>query len=391
VSFRHLGINAVFLRPRMGGLETYTKELIPQLLALRPGLRISVFVSPEGLPVLRDEAWAGDVTFQTHPLLGRRGLKAITETTLLGALAPRRGVDLLHSVALTAPLRTRAVNVITLADVTWLVAPDPGERGTVLVWRALVPPVARRADRIIAISHAGAEHVADRLHVPPERIDVVYPGFGIGTPPPPTPEAELRARLALPAGPLVLSVSAKKAHKNLRRLVAAMVAVRRRAPGAVLVLPGNPTAHEDELRALAAELGIAGAVAFPPYVDAADLEGLYAAASCFVFASVNEGFGLPILEAQRREVPVAASRVSSLPEAAGPGAHYFDPYDEADIARAVADVLTDPDLAARLTAAGRAHQAGFTWARAAEGTLDSYDRAWASARSNGPPAATMTA
>jgi glycosyltransferase involved in cell wall biosynthesis len=380
VSFRHLGINAVFLRPRMGGLETYAKELVPQLLALRPDLRVTVFLSPEGVPVLHDEPWAADVRLVTHPLLGRPGLKALSETTLLGALAPRRGVELLHSVALTAPLRTRAVNVVTLADVTWLVAPDPGERGTVLVWRALVPPVARRADRIIAISRAGADHVIEHLRVPPERIDVVYPGFGVAALPAPTPESDLRARLGLGQGPIVLSVAAKKAHKNLRRLVAAMRIVRERVPGAVLVLPGNPTAHERQLAALAADLGIADGIAFPPYVDAADLEGLYAAAGCFAFASVNEGFGLPVLEAQRRSVPVACSNVSSLPEAAGPGARYFDPYDEADIAAALSDLLTDRALAERLVAAGREHQAAFTWRRAAEGTLASYERAWASRR-----------
>jgi glycosyltransferase involved in cell wall biosynthesis len=380
VSFRHLGINAVFLRPRMGGLETYAKELLPQLLTLRSDLRVTVFLSPEGVPVLQDESWAADVRLITHPLLGRPGLKALSEATLLGALAPRHGVDLLHSVALTAPLRTRAVNIVTLADVTWLVAPDPGERGTVLLWRALVPPVARRADRVIAISRAGADHVVQHLRVPPERIDVVYPGFGVAALPAPTPEPDLRARLRLGPGPIVLSVAAKKAHKNLRRLVGAMRRVRERVPDAVLVLPGNPTAHEQELAALAARLGIADGIAFPPYVDAADLEGLYAAARCFVFASVNEGFGLPVLEAQRRGVPVACSNVSSLPEAAGRGARYFDPYDEADIAAAMTDVLTDTGLAARLVAAGREHQAAFTWRRAAEGTLASYERAWASRR-----------
>jgi glycosyltransferase involved in cell wall biosynthesis len=377
VSFRHLGVNAVFLRPRMGGLETYTKELLGELVALRPDLRITVFVSPEGLPVLREEPWAAEVGLVTHPLLGRPGLKALSETALLGLLAPRRGVDVLHSVALTAPLRTRAANVVTLADVTWLVAPDPGERWTVLVWRVLVPPVARRADRIIAISRAGAEDVVEHLHVPRERIDVVYPGFGVAALPAPTPQPELRARLGLAQGPIVLSVSAKKEHKNLRRLVAAMRGVRRHVPDAVLVLPGNPTGHERELRELAASLGIGEAVAFPPYVDGADLEGLYAAARCFVFASVNEGFGLPVLEAQRRGVPVACSAASSLPEAAGRGARYFDPYDEAAIAAAIADVITDHALAERLVALGRENQAGFSWRRAAEQTLASYERAWA--------------
>jgi glycosyltransferase involved in cell wall biosynthesis len=380
VTFRHLGINAVFLRPRMGGLETYTKELIPRLVELRPELRVSVFVSPEGRPVLAGEPWADEVEIVDHKLLGRPGLKALSEATVLGVLAPRKGVDLLHSVAMTGPLRTRAVNVVTLADVTWLLAPDPGERTTILVWRALIPAIARRADRIIAISRAGAEHIVEYLRVPNGRIDVVYPGFGVADNPRVTPDSAVRERLGLPGGPIVLTVSAKKAHKNLVRLVRAMATVCRRVPDAVLVLPGNRTSHEDELRALAAELGIERNLAFPAYVDAADLEGLYAAASCFVFASLNEGFGLPILEAQRRRIPVACSNTSSLPEAAGPGARYFDPFDEGDIASGITELLTDRALARRLVAAGRRHQARFTWQRAAEGTLETYERAWASRR-----------
>ena len=376
MSFRHLGVNAVFLRPRMGGLETYTKELVPRFLSVRPDLRISVFVSPEGLPVLREEPWAGEVTLVTHPLLGARGLKAITELTLLGELAPRRGVDLLHSVALTAPLRTRAVNVVTLADVTWIKLPDPGEMNTVRLWRALVPPVARRADRLIAISQAGKDDIVEHLRVPAERIDVVLPGAGTGATAAPTPERALRDEHDLGDGPIVLAVSAKKAHKNLERLVEAMAIVHARVPEAVLVLPGNPTAHEDQLRATAARRGIGDAVRFPAYVSAEDLEGLYAAASCFVLPSITEGFGLPVLEAQRRRVPVATSNTSSLPEAGGDGARYFDPFDVSDIAVALVELLEDRDLASRLVAAGERHAATFTWERAAEGTLESYERAW---------------
>jgi glycosyltransferase involved in cell wall biosynthesis len=369
-----IGLNAVFLEPRMGGLETYVRALLPELVRLAPNSRFSLFCSPGGRDYLQHEDWAADVELIAHPLIGRRGLKALTELTLLGAVAGRR-VDLLHSVALTAPLRTRAANVVTLADITWLVAPDPGEAATTRLWRVVVPPVARRADRVLALSQSGADDIVERLGVARERIDVVALAAGVNDLLTPTPEPELRERLGLGDGPIVLSVAAKKVHKNLARLLHAMVAVIERWPSAVLVLPGNPTPYEAELRELAAELSIEANVVFPPYVDAADLEGLYALASCFVFASLNEGFGIPILEAMRRGVPVACSRASALPEVAGEAARYFDPLDVGDIAAALGELLGDRELAARLSAAGSERQAMFTWEKTAEGTLASYERA----------------
>lgn len=369
----------------MGGLDVYVRALVPELVKLAPGVRFTVFCSSGGREYLEGEGWQSEVELVTHPLLGRRGLKAVGELTVLGAIAGRQ-VDLLHSVALTAPLRTNAVNVVTLADVTWIVAPDPGEAATARLWRVIVPPVARRADRVITLAEAGREDIVEHLRVPRERIDVVPLAAGVGKRVTPTPAAELRARLRLGEGPIVLTVSAKKVHKNLERLVRAMASVVARVPGATLVMPGNPTAHERELSELASELGLASNVAFPAYVDAADLEGLYSLASCFVFASINEGFGIPILEAMGRGVPVACSRASALPEVAGDAARMFDPYSVAEIAEAIAELLTDRELAARLAEAGRRRESNFTWEATARGTLDSYARAWgASRRRHGEP------
>jgi glycosyltransferase involved in cell wall biosynthesis len=349
------------------------------LLRLAPEVHFRMYCSPGGREHLSGEPWIEEVELIVPPLLGRRGMKAVGELSVLGALAGRQ-VDLLHSVAMTAPLHTRAVSVVTLADVTWIIAPDPGEAMTTRVWRAVVPPAARRADRLIALSEAGAEHIVEYLRVPRERIDVVPLAAGVNDLMAPTPEVELRARLGLGDGPLILTVSAKKVHKNLERLVQAMAIVVERRPDAVLALPGKPTPHEHDLRELARRLGIAASVFFLDYVEAADLEGLYSSASCFAFASINEGFGIPLLEAMRRGTPVACSRASAMPEVAGDAARYFDPLKVQDIADAVLELLDDPGLATSLAELGRAREATFTWEATAQGTLESYERAWAAAQ-----------
>jgi glycosyltransferase involved in cell wall biosynthesis len=371
----YLGVNAVFLQPRMGGLETYVRQLLPALLELRPDLRISVFVTESGRECLASEQWAGKVELVTHPLVGIPYGKAAAELTVVGPLATRRGVEVLHSVALTAPLRTRAASVITIADVTWLHQPETVGPLTALLWRVIVPTVARRADRVITLSQAARREILEDLPVRAERVDVVPCGSGNGVLADASDEGELRRRLALGERRVVLAVSALSRHKNLPPLVHALVRVREAHPDVVLVIPGNPTKHGGELEQLAFDLGVRDALCLPGWVDEPDLEALYRMASCFVFPSRREGFGMPILEAMARGVPVACSDASAVPEVAGDAALYFAPDSPDEIAQAIVRLLGDTKLAAELMERGQARQRMFTWSRTAEETLAVYERA----------------
>jgi glycosyltransferase involved in cell wall biosynthesis len=371
----HLGVNAVFLQPRMGGLETYVRQLLPALLKCRPDLRITVFVTPAGRDALATEPWVDNVELVTHWLLAMPFTKAISELTLVGRLAAAREVDLVHSVAMIGPIRPRMPSVVTIADVTWLRQPESVPSVTRLLWRTVVPLGARDAARVIAHSQAAAAEIAEDLEISRDRIDVVPHGPGALPETAPRPEDELRRRLGLGHGPILLAVSALSAHKNVDALIEAMPRLRRAFPDVVLVVPGNPRRRGEELVERARGLGVAEGIVFPGWVDAADLEGLYRAASCFVFPSFREGFGMPLLEAMARGVPIASSSSSALPEVAGDAALYFEPDRPAEIAEAIARILSDPNLARELTARGRERQRLFTWSRAAEKTLAVYERA----------------
>lgn len=359
----------------MGGIETYVRRLLPALLEVEPGLEVSVFVNQSGKELLGREQWAAEVRLITHPLLGRRYTRALTELTVLGRLASRGGFDVLHSVALTGPLVTKPAHVLTVGDVTWIRHPDPSEERTARLWRVIVPRVARRADRVLTYAEASRTEIADDLRVPLEHIDAVPLGPGADSGAEPTGEPELRSRLDLGSGPIVLAVSALKEHKNVGRLIEALAIVRQRVPDAVVVVPANPTPLQTELERLAAGLGIAEAVVFPGWLSDSDLEGLYRCATCLAFPSLREGFGLPILEAMRRGLPVACSNTSSLPEVGGDAVLYFNPDRVDEIAAAISSLLADGGLAAELAGKGTERQRSFTWRRTAEETLASYERA----------------
>jgi glycosyltransferase involved in cell wall biosynthesis len=368
---RHLGLNALFLEPRMGGLDTYVRELVPELVRQAPGLQISLYVNEHGREHLAGEPWAGAVRLVSHPLLGVRGTRMIAEVAALGTVAQRDGVDLLHSLAMTGPLWGRVVSVVTLADTTWIDDDSRHGAATYRMWRMVVPRAARHAARVLAISHAAAGDIVARLGVPAGRVDVTPLGHAEGALPAPAPDA--RERLGLPER-YVLSVGTRKEHKNLVRLVQGMAGLP-----AALVLAGNPTDLDERLRAEAGRLGVE--LVLLDFVSDADLEALYAGAEAFVLASLNEGFGLPILEAMRRGLPTATSNVSALPEVAGSAGVLFDPLDVASIAGALGRLLGDAALRERLRAAGPERAAGFTWRRTAELTLQSYERAWTASRS----------
>ena len=127
-------------------------------------------------------------------------------------------------------------------------------------------------------------------------------------------------------------------------------------------------------------MGVAQSVVFPEWLTDAQLEGLYALASAFVLPSFEEGFGLPVLDAMRRGVPVACSGVSALPEVAGDAALLFDPYADDEIARALRRLLEDRAFADELVARGRRRWRDFSWEATARSTLDTYRRAIADRR-----------
>lgn len=372
-----VGLDATQLTETSGGPARYARELIRGMLAVEPDTRLTLFVGDDASAGLRHEDWADRVSWVKVPLRvtggppGNFALLMGWQWLGIGAVAALRRLDVVHGLANVAPLVAPGViRIVTLHDLIWLHHPEAMEPAANAGMRRIAPRSARAADRVITVSEAARTDLVRTLGLPANKVDVTR----LGTRPSgASPALEVRERLEIGPGPLVLCVAQKRAHKNLARLIAAVAELE--DGGVQLALVGQQTSHEHDLRALAEQLGVGARVHFPGWLTEAELEGLYRASSCFVLPSLEEGFGLPVLEAMARDVPVACSNTSSLPEVAGDAALLFDPTDTRDIARSIGRLLADEAFAAELVRRGRERCRAFTWEATAQATFTTYRRA----------------
>lgn len=286
----------------------------------------------------------------------------------IGRQSSRAGADLLHLPAPIAPVRAPVPVVLTIHDMMpWR---HPGDYGRVSLRRerAFTRRLARSARRILVPSQFTRGEVIEHLDVDPGAVAVVPHGVDGRFRPHPAGLVERAHRFGIPPGPYVLWVGTPEPRKNAAALERAFRLVRREMGGVHLVMAGPWLADPAFDGVIAADDGVIR----PGFVTDDELSQLYSEASCFVFPSRYEGFGLPLLEAMACGTPVIASNTGAMPEVVGDAGLLVDPDDDAAIASTVTSVLSSPALAADLRQRGleRAHE--FTWAHAAALTADQY-------------------
>ena len=241
--------------------------------------------------------------------------------------------------------------------------------------RAALARVRRKADLALVPSLAVKGDVVQRLGLPEDRVVVTSEGCEPRfRPAGPASLGGVAARYGLPAR-YVLAVGTLEPRKNLTTLLHAFARLRQGGdvdPGLQLVLAGARGWLDGPIFRTVRALGLEQTVRFPGFIDDDDLPAVYSGAALFVFPSLYEGFGLPLLEAMACGVPVITSNVASMPEVAGDAALLVDPRDAGGLAAAIARALRDRKLRARLRAAGLARAGQFSWETAARRTLDAY-------------------
>ncbi|MBI4504042.1 MAG: glycosyltransferase family 4 protein [Chloroflexi bacterium] len=353
-----------------GGISVYVRHLIAALRTSAPDLDVRVLVARQnGTRALAAGFRAVPVRTPAHHRFERTALA-------LEALPLRP--DIFHSPDFVPPRTLGWRAVITVHDLAFLLYPElltPASRR----YYGQVVHVARAVARVIAVSRATAERTVRLLGVPPERVQVVYHGVA----PQFAPQPDLVQRTAAEqllgaADPFALFVGTLEPRKNLLRLLDAWEAARSRGwlpERAHLVLVGRPGWLCGAILSRLDHMPAEQQVHLHAALRYEQLPAAYAAATAVVLPSLDEGFGLPLLEALACGTPVLAAAAGALPELAGPGCLLVDPLDVEALAAGLRRIFADADLAQTAATAGREHAARFRWERTAEETLAIYHAA----------------
>ncbi|CAA9367811.1 MAG: hypothetical protein AVDCRST_MAG68-5457 [uncultured Gemmatimonadetes bacterium] len=375
-----IGVDLLSLRPGVnGGGETYLRRLVDGLRKVDSRNEYVLYVTQRNRHLF--ETTLPNFRHVVCPIpagLFEVYRRVAWEYSVLRWRARLDGLDLMHFPGNLVPPAFPLPTVLTVHDFSSQFYRESLDEvptaWTARVFESERVPSCHRADWLITISDFTRREVLARTRVDPQRVRTVLltpREFEI----PSLEDARERVGAYGIASPFVLSVATLSPHKNLRRLVEAFALVSSGPlSGRTLVLVGKP-GRGNELGALhdtIAALGLQGRVVLPGYVPDHDLPAFYRAAELYVFPSLYEGFGLPLLEAGACGTPVAAARAGALPEVGADAAVYFDPYDPADIARAMTDIVASPALRGVLAQLGSVRASLFSAERTARDTIEVY-------------------
>ena len=233
---------------------------------------------------------------------------------------------------------------------------------------------AKRVSRVIAVSQFSSREIQEVFHLPSERIAVISHGCSPDMFPGREEQKfrEVRARLQLPARPFILFVGGAEPRKNHTVLFEAFSRSARLVKSFSLVVVGEVQSRGANLLRTARTLGISDSVCCPGYVSVEDLRLLYSHAESFVFPSLYEGFGIPLLDAMACGAPVIAGTGSALPEVGGDAVLYVNPQDPEQLGAEMERLVSDRELQEHLRNKGFERVKQFTWDRAAQETLNLY-------------------
>lgn len=296
-------------------------------------------------------------------------------------------VDVVHSTTFCAPKLKgkRKRLVVTIYDLTVLTHPECHTAENIRVCTKGINDTVKYADEIIAISEYTKQDILNILKVPEERVTVTH--LAADSTYRQIKESETLERVRrvykLPEK-FVLFIGSLEPRKNIRTLIYAYARLperfRKEFP---LVIAGAKGWLNSDISQVVRDLHLEGKVLFPGFIDKEDISAIYSLATVFVYPSLYEGFGLPILEAMACATPVITSNTSSMPEVAGDAAKLICPNDVDGLTAALEDILDNEALRDEMRAKGLKRATNFSWDKCAKETIAVYKKSLANAKRDG--------
>ena len=346
------------------GNETYIKGLVEGFGAVGDELDLRIYHV--------NGQWA-------EPGPGRRFERLLSANALvrLGVELPFRSVterlDVLH-MTYASPVWSAARLVVTVHDICYVTNPEWFSSRDLRVLTAVVPHSMRKAAHVITVSEAARTAIIEHYRVPAERVSAIANGPGPAATHIDDDDAkeEIASAGLQVDRPFILAVGNLQPRKNMVRLIRAYRSLID-GPGFDfdLVVVGPQRYRAAEILREAAGPSVER-IHFTGYITDRQLSACYAKCAAFVFPSLYEGFGIPVLEAMAHRAPVACSDVDALREVAGDAALLFDPMSVDSIRDAIEKVTSDSATRQRLSSGGVIQAAKFTWLKSASQTLDIY-------------------
>jgi len=369
-----IGVNTLFFIPsEVGGSETYLRKTLVAMAEQADGDRLVVFTNLENHDTLKAdlEAFPQVAFVQLKFRAMNRPVRIIREQLELPFKVKSSGVDVLWSPGYTAPLFAPCHQVVSILDMQYKAFPRDLTFAARLATDFLVKAAARRTDQIIAISQFSKAEIVRYTSADARKVEVVYPAASprFADPLAEDERTRLVGSLIPDSIPYFLCVAATYPHKNVSALVEAFGQLMDRIPHN-LVIVGNARLGEPEVARALGTIRDPARVIRLKRLSELELVALYQGCDAFVFPSLYEGFGLPVLEGLIAGVPVVTTRCASIPEVGGEAAQYFDPEDPAALPAAILAVKGwSPAERQERIQKGREFARSFSWSTTAHGTL----------------------
>ena len=361
-----IGINALQVRADKSGVGQYIECLIDGLLhELATDDELLVYATPlNAKNFQRDDA---RLTVREFGPSARREWRLAYEWINLPGQIKRDRLDVFHGASNFLPRRCPFPSVVTIHDASRWVDPGRYTRANLVYSRLMTRHTLRMNSPVITVSNAAKRDLMRYLHLPEERIHVIHeaahPRFRLIS----SDTAPLNLSM-----PYLLHVGTIEPGKNIERLIHAFAQFRAHHPKHTLVLAGDRGWKMERIFDAIAKHRLENAVRYVGHVSDDELVALYNGAEFFIFPSLNEGFGLPPLEALQCGTSVIASNRSSLPEVLGDAPLYIDPTDISQMAEAMAKVADDSTLRMEMKKSGLAQATRYSWAQTARHTIEVY-------------------